>query len=149
MLRAPKSRLNYFFQLFSTFFVLFKPFSVFSHLKSTKKVWKWTKKVIFVYSSKLIDMQKLVNSLRGYLKFVFFQLVFSPFLFIFIPFCLFQAWNHWKRLKKNKKSCKRLKKLGQPAFGCAQHPKAGYTTAMVALDTEILNSIVFNGLLCT
>ena len=44
VLRAPKSWSNYFFQLFSTFFVHFKPFSVISRLKSTKNIWKRTKK---------------------------------------------------------------------------------------------------------
>ena len=40
----PKAGWTTFVQLFSTFFVPFKPFSVISRLKSTKKVWKWTKK---------------------------------------------------------------------------------------------------------
>ena len=42
----------------------------------TKKVWNWTKKRVFVYSWKLVDMQKLVNSLRGYLEFVIFRWIF-------------------------------------------------------------------------
>ena len=36
-----------FFQMFSTFFVHFRAFSVISRLKSTKNVWKWTKKKCF------------------------------------------------------------------------------------------------------
>ena len=72
VLRAPKSWSNYFFQPFSTFFVHFNPFSVISHLKSTKNVWKRTKKTFFFFSSKLVDMQKLVDSLKGYLEIVFF-----------------------------------------------------------------------------
>ena len=58
-----KAGQNTFFQPFSTFFVHFKPFSVISRLKSTKNIWKWTKKKrCFVYSSKskMVDMQKLV-----------------------------------------------------------------------------------------
>ena len=73
----PKAGRNLFFSSFSTFFVIFKAFSVISRLKSLKNDWKWTKKCGFVYSSKLVDMQKLVDSLRGYLKFVFFRLIFN------------------------------------------------------------------------
>ena len=72
--------LTSFFSRFSTFFVRFKAFSVISRLKSLKNVWKWTKKCGFVYSSKLVNVQKLVDSLRGYLKIVFFQWIFSFFL---------------------------------------------------------------------
>ena len=39
----------------------------------------------FAYSSKLVDMQKLVDSLRGYLEIVFFQLIFY-FLNVFCQF---------------------------------------------------------------
>ena len=58
------------------FSVHLTPFLVVSQLKSTKNVWKWTKKLIFVYSSKLVDKQKQVDSLRGYLEFVIFWLIF-------------------------------------------------------------------------
>ena len=34
---------------------------------------------IFVYSSKLVDIKKLVDLLRGYLKIVFFQWIFYFF----------------------------------------------------------------------
>ena len=68
VLCTPKSWSNYFFQPFSTFCVHFKPFSVISGLKSTKTIWKRTKKRVFVCSLKLVDMQKLVDSLRGYNK---------------------------------------------------------------------------------
>ena len=71
VLAAPESWSNYFFQPFSTFFVDFKPFSVISRLKSTKNIWKWTKNIC---SSKLVEKQKLVDSLSGYLEFVFFWL---------------------------------------------------------------------------
>ena len=71
-----KAGWNNFFSRFSTFFVHFKAFSVISRLKSLKKHLKWTKiKRGFVYSSKLVDKQKLVDSLRGYLKIVFFRLI--------------------------------------------------------------------------
>ena len=40
----------------------------------------------------------------------------------------FQAWNHWKRFQINKKGWKRLRKVFQPAFGCAQNSKAGWNT---------------------
>ena len=43
----PKADWNTFFQPFSTFFVHFKPFSVILRLKSTKNIWKWTKKHVF------------------------------------------------------------------------------------------------------
>ena len=62
VLRAPKSWSKHFCQPFSNFVVHFKAFTVISRLKSTKNVWKRTKKRDFVYSSKLVDMQKLKNS---------------------------------------------------------------------------------------
>ena len=37
-----------------------------------------------------------------------------------------KSWSNY--FKKNKKGWKRLKKVVQPAFGCAQHPKAGRNT---------------------
>ena len=58
------------------------------------------------YSSKLVDMQTLVDSLRGY---------------------------HWKRFKMNKKGWNRPQKVFQPALGCTQHPKAGQNTQQVFL----------------
>ena len=45
----PKAGRNTFFEPFSTFFVHFKPFSVISHLKSRKNIWKWTKNSIFPF----------------------------------------------------------------------------------------------------
>ena len=68
-----------FFPPFSTFFAHFKAFSVISLLKSTENVWKWTKKCGFVCFSKLVNMQKLVNSLRGYPEIVFFGWFFTFF----------------------------------------------------------------------
>ena len=43
-------------------------------------------------------------------------------------FLLISGKKSLKRLKINKKCWKRLKKVVQPAFGCAQHPKAGRNT---------------------
>ena len=57
VLPAPKSWSNYFFQLFSTFFRNLTP-------DINKKVWKRTKKLVFVYSSKVVNMQKLVDCLE-------------------------------------------------------------------------------------
>ena len=101
VLAAPESWSNNFFQSFSTFFFLFKPFSVISGLKSTKNIWKLTKKVIFVYSSKLVDMQMLVDTLRGCLEIVFFQLIFYfvHFQTFFVDFRHEITENGWKRLK--------------------------------------------------
>ena len=42
-----------------------------------KKRLKMNKKVVFVYSSKLVYMKKLVDSMRAYLKFVFFSVNIS------------------------------------------------------------------------
>ena len=62
---------------FSTFFVDFQTFSVNFHLKTLLNIFKKLKKLSFSYSLKLVDMQMLVNSLGGYLDFVFFQLIFD------------------------------------------------------------------------
>ena len=58
-----------------------------------------------VFFSYFACSSKLVDSLRGYLKFDFFWLIFL-----------------------NKKGWKRLKKVLQPALECAQHPKHGWNT---------------------
>ena len=51
---------------FQTFFSDFMPEINKKRLKKNKK------KCVFVYSSQLVGMQKLVDSLRGYIEFVFF-----------------------------------------------------------------------------
>ena len=113
---------TFFFSRFSTFFVHFKAFSVISPLKSTKNVWKWTKKRVFVYSSKLVDMQKLADSLRGYLEFVFFGWFFTE-----------------NALKWTKKVEKWLKKRFRPAFRCWKHLKVGRNTQhMMLWQIEII-----------
>ena len=122
LLHAPKSWLKYFFHPISSFLLILNFFQWFHGWNQQKTPENEQKKVIFVYSSKLIDMQKLVDSLRGNLKIVSLRLTFSD------VFCWFQPWNRWKRFEMNKKSWKRLKKVVRPALGCAQHPKAGQNT---------------------
>ena len=56
---------TFFSAVFLTFFVHFKAFSVISRLISLKNVQKWTKKHGFVYSSKLVDIQKLSTPWGG------------------------------------------------------------------------------------
>ena len=80
------------FSAILTFFVLFKPFSVISCLKSIKNIWNWTKNYICL-------LLKAGQLMREYLQFVFFRLIF---LFIFKHFCWFQAWNQWKKQKRLK-----------------------------------------------
>ena len=63
------------FNLFCSFQTFFSDFTDEINKKRLKK----NKKMVFVYSSKLVDMQKLVDSLRGYLEIVFFQLIFYFF----------------------------------------------------------------------
>ena len=75
--------------------ILFGPFLTWNWEKTFENI---RKNCILSYYLKLVNMQTLADSLRGYLKFVFFQLIFS-----------------WKRPKK----------VFQPAFGCVQHPKTG------------------------
>ena len=70
VLRARKSWSKHIFQLFFNLFCSFQSFFSDFTAEITKNVWKWTKKRGFVYSSKLVD------SLRGYLKIVFFRLIF-------------------------------------------------------------------------
>ena len=85
----PKAGWNIFFQPFFNLYCSFQSFFSDFTAEITKNVWKWTKKRVFVYSSKLVDMQKLVDSLRGYLKIVFFSWFFT-FLTFFDWFrCLF------------------------------------------------------------
>ena len=62
------------FQPFLFILELFLWFHSWNQQKTSENEWK---KRGFVYSSKLVDMQKLVDSLRGYLEFVFFRLNFK------------------------------------------------------------------------
>ena len=81
----PKAGWTTFFQPFSTFFCSFQTF--FSDLTTeiNKKRLKKNKKTVFVYSSKLVNMQMLVHSLRGYFEIFFFGwfFTFKCFLLVF------------------------------------------------------------------
>ena len=68
-----------FFQLFFNLFGSFQSFFSDFTDEINKKRLKMNKKCDFVYSSKLVDMQKLVDSLRGYPEIVFFQLIIYYF----------------------------------------------------------------------
>ena len=105
VLAAPESWSKYFFQPFSTFFVYFKPFSVISWLKSTKKRLKMNKKTWLCL---------LLKAGRHALIIVISQLKSTK--------------NHWKSFEMNKKGWKTSDKMFRPAFGYAQHPKAGLNT---------------------
>ena len=117
VLRASKSWSKHFFQSFPTFFVHVRDFT--SQIKKKCLKYKSIFK-IFVYSSKLVDMQKLVDSLRGHLEFVFFRLIF-----------------YWKRFRMNQKGWKRLKKEFWPAFECKQHLKASRNTQHLTIIMTI------------
>ena len=88
LLRASKCWSKHFFQPFSTFLLLFKCFSMNFHLKSRKNC-------VLSYSLKLVDMQRLVNSLRGYTFFLDFR---------------------WKLIEKHLKEEKRLKTAEKKCF---------------------------------
>ena len=75
--------------VFRPFFVHFKPFLVISCLKSTKKVWKWKKKLFFACSLKLVD------SLRESFSVDFF--LFLTFFVNFWPFSVNLVKNGWKK----------------------------------------------------
>ena len=92
VLRAPESWLKHFFQPFSTFFIhlnLFQWFHGRNQQKTSEKEQKNVCFLFFAFSSKLVDMQKLVDSLRGYPEIVFFQLIFLQFLMFFSILWLF------------------------------------------------------------
>ena len=76
----------------NTFFSHFEPFLFISNLFQQFHAWKKRKKLfflIFVCSSKLVDMQKLVESQRGYLEIVYFWLICYKFIQGFRVTCLF------------------------------------------------------------
>ena len=83
-----------YFSRFQPFLIILNLFQWFHIWDQQKTCENEQKKVIFVYCSKLVYMQKLVDPLRGYIK---------------------NVANGWK-------------KVVQPAFECAQHPKAGRST---------------------
>ena len=67
----------------NTFFSCFQPFLFILNLLYSFHAWNQEKIKYFFsdlgYSLKLVDMQELVDSLRGYLEFVFFWLIFYFF----------------------------------------------------------------------
>ena len=83
------------FCLFQTFFSDFMAEINKKHLKKNQKI------IFFAYSSKLVDMQKLVDSLRGPLEIVFFQLIFNVFCLFSTDFGLFPLF----MLKTAEKKC--------------------------------------------
>ena len=89
MLQAPKSWLNNFFQPFSTFFVNFKPFSVISRLKSTKKSENEQKSYICLLL-KAGRHAKAGQLPDGVSKICLFWLIFLPLLVGVISIILFK-----------------------------------------------------------
>ena len=75
VLRASKSWSKHFFQSFPTFFVHVRDFT--SQIKKKCLKYKSIFK-IFVYSSKLVDMQTLVDSLKGYSVLTTFRVLAAP-----------------------------------------------------------------------
>ena len=64
----PKAGRNTFFSRFQPFLFILNLFQWFHGWNQQKNVWKRTKKfflLFFAYSAKLVDMQKLADSLRG------------------------------------------------------------------------------------
>ena len=103
---------------------IFQLFFAWNQEKTLENLWKnW----VLSYSLKLIDMQTLVDSLREYLKFFFYRLIFNLFnifLSIFSWFCLkkkhfflIPAEKSLKPFEMNKKGWKRPRKVFQPALG--------------------------------
>ena len=125
VLHTPESWLKHFFQPVLTFFVYFSPFfSDFrpeikkKHLKMNKFFFSY-----FAYSSNLVDMQKLVNSLGGTPKLSFFCWFFENKHFLDFRPEITEKGEKWTQKVKNI-----WKKVFQPGFGCVQHPKAGRNT---------------------
>ena len=87
------------------------------------------KNSVLSYSLKLVDIYTLVASLKGYLKFVFFEWFLGLVDF------------SWKIIEKCYNEEKRLKlaiKVIQPAFGCAKHPKGGQNMQQNMMKMEQL-----------
>ena len=108
-------------KLVKTFFsAVFQPFLIISHLFSdfTAEI---KKKCVFVYSSKLVALQKLVDSLRGYPEIVFFGLIFY-FMFWVSSISLYLDILCYG-LKWSKKVEKRLKKCFNQLWGARSTQK--------------------------
>ena len=110
VLHAPKSWLKPFFDVFQPFLFISNFFSDFAP-EINKKLLKMNKKTYFAYSSKLVNMQNWLTPWGG-----------TPKLSFLVDF----YWNEQKRLKTDEKRFR-------PAFGCAQHPKAGRNTQQIQL----------------
>ena len=65
--------------LYSAVFTLFYFLMVFNKFSSEIKEKTFEKTCVLSYSLKLVDMQKLVDSLRGYLEFIVFWLIYQLF----------------------------------------------------------------------
>ena len=120
VLHAPKSWLKIFFSHFSTYFVHFKAFSVISRLKSTNNVWKWTRFCLLLKAGR---HAKAGRHPEGVPQNCLFSVDYFQTFFVD-----FSREITEKVLKLTKKVEKRLKKMFRPAFGWAQHPKAGWNT---------------------
>ena len=94
VLRPPESWSKYFFQLFSTFFVHLKLFSVILCLKSPINMWKW---MFFCFFYLLLKAGRHAKAGR-LLEEVLRNCLFS------IDFLLKKVWNEQKRLKTAEKS---------------------------------------------
>ena len=85
----------------TTFFSRFQPFLFMSNLFQWFHGWNQQKtsgkeqKMVFVNCYKLVDLQKLVDSLRGYLEIVFFKRFLSVFDW-FRSFLLVYNFFEWK-----------------------------------------------------
>ena len=128
LLGAAKAGWTTFFQPFSTFFVCFKPFSVISRLKSTKNVWKRTKKQFLSMPQSWLTCKSWLTpwGLRGYLQI----LVLVDILLFLSNFNWFWSFS----LIFNKKRWKQLKKGNSSSFCLRAAPKSWskYTTREVA-----------------
>ena len=111
--------------LFSAVFSHFQPFLFIFNIFQWFHAWNQQKIseneqiffLIFVYYSKLVEMQKLV------------EIIFFGWFFIYhinSPDKHILQVSYWKRFKMNKNGWKRLKKVVQPDFGCAK-----YTTDVI------------------
>ena len=87
---------TFFFSRFQAFLFNFYLFQWFHAGNQQKRSENEQKKVVFfpniAYSVKLVDMRKLVDSLMGYLAFVFFQLIFYLFRRFSVIFDWFKSF---------------------------------------------------------
>ena len=126
---------KYFFQPFSVFFVHFKPFFRDFTSEINKKCLIMNKTTCFfsyfVFSSKLVDMQKLVDSLRGYLNIIFFWLIYLLFSMFFVSLWLLSLEKEPKRFKTAEKSCSTSSQVS-----AAPESWSKYTTQMAVITNH-------------